>query len=544
MEHLNIFRNKGINVKSLIHDIIEFINKTKPEEEEILKEKGILITYKTKPELLKVDQKVLDLLESYDPETKEKMLELFKKPNIHGPCSFDTIYGKFEFRLDGGLTVSCIKKEPVIKIIEDLPISLKNKTKEEIELEIKEKVQKISEIYPSSTFKNKHMHKHPDEHYNNCILSFTNHEQSVYDFHSLRNLFNVTKDIVFQDKPFDNVINFFETEYIKDNENEQKLKLSFNQVYNILKEKKHNKLEPFYFNDSDYKVYYDENDSYKMIANKSCGSFYITIIDKKSEQIKIWEAANIYSEKYWDEIKKSKRETFFATDILEMLSNHYENESYPFEMLGKTYKKSEDFLIKNFDHDNFILYDSQFGFKKDKAYLINYLLSDINMAQKSLCKEYNVSIAEDRANNIDPDSPEYFIRKMLHSKNKNFKNRTEVLFYALWLNGQAHSWNNTGGLTHEDSLLKNYPKHINEDKKGDLSIVIGASKEYSNIFKVKDKSPEWNSVAIELMESIRNYIDKEDNKNDFAYDDVKKSYLQCQKYLGIKTKTTKKPKLK
>lgn len=388
------------------------------------------------------------------------------------------------------------------------------------------------------------MHKHPDEHFNNCILSFTNHEQNVYDFDSLKNLFNVTKNIVFKDESFNKVIDFFDNAYIKDNENEQKIKLSFNQAYDILKEKNHNKLEPFYFNDSDYKAYYDENDNYKMIANKSCGSFFITIIDKKSEQIKIWEAANIYSEKYWDDIKKSKSNTFFATDILEMISNHYENESYPFEMLGKSYKKSEDFLIKNFDYDSFILYDSNLGFKKEKVYLTNYLLSDIIFAQKSLCKQYDVSIAEDRAMNIDPDSPEYFIRKMLHSKSKNFKNRTEVLLYALWLNGQTHSWNKNGGLTHEDSLLKDYPKHINEDKKGDLSLVIGASKEYSNIFKIKDKSPEWNLVALELMESIKSYIDKEENKNNFAYADVKKSYLQCQKYLEIKTKANKKPKLK
>lgn len=533
MEYLNFFNNNNINIDKIIKNIINSINES---SDFFFKEENIEVILKQKKEKLKISDDILELIEKDCNEIKKELiLTALQKTFYKGPCIIDTIHGKYQFRLEEqGITISCIKKEKKQNFIEDFIITTNNKSKIEIESEVKTKVQLLTKIYPSEHFKNQLAFQNADEHYNNCIFQSTMSGKNIYNKKDLENLFTLFKNYAFNEISFDKTIELLKKDYLKDLDTEIKIKTSLNQLYDILKDNNHNKENIFYFNDYDYKVFYTENEKYKIIENKSSAVSYLTMIDKKTNHIKIWDYANTDIEKYWSFLQERKN-MILGTEILQAISNHYEHTTYPFEMLGNSYKKSENFLINNFEEKNFILYDSNLGFKNNELFNTNNMLSDIYSSQKSICDKYEIDITQIKALNIDVDTPEYFIRKMLHSKNKKFNNRTEVLFYALCINGNNHEWNKNGGLNHEDTLLKNYEVHPNEMKKEKLNLVIPISKN-SNFFKINDQRKEWKEVAFEVLEAIDIFLKNEENKNSVFYDDIKKSYSKCKKYLNNKNK--------
>lgn len=134
--------------------------------------------------------------------------------------------------------------------------------------------------------------------------------------------------------------------------------------FEMLQAKKHDVNNQFEFNDLDNYAYYHIDESYLAIIQKSQNTIFAYIYNKKEDQFKVWNCAEI-SRDYNYEMN------YFSTykDVMMSIGNPYAYYVFSTEMTGPTYPKSPEYYLKHFDDDSeFLVFDSTKGFRINSCY--------------------------------------------------------------------------------------------------------------------------------------------------------------------------------
>lgn len=140
---------------------------------------------------------------------------------------------------------------------------------------------------------------------------------------------------------------------------------------------------PYVFNDLDNNAYLDENNSYKMMVQKSQNTVYVYILEKSTNRIKVWNSCKVYPacEFDFDYYVNAKKSYFEAvSDIM----NPYSYDVYYANLDHlDSYIKTPSYYLNHFDIDFGLIYDTDRGYRINSAHAQN-LMSDFTLLNDSL----------------------------------------------------------------------------------------------------------------------------------------------------------------
>jgi hypothetical protein len=136
--------------------------------------------------------------------------------------------------------------------------------------------------------------------------------------------------------------------------------------------------KPFVFNDSDNYAYFEENDIYQLMVQKSQNTIYVYIREKSTKRIKVWNSCAVFPSSECD-LDSYSKEKYTYLDAVTNVMKPYSYDIYYANLDHlDSYLKTPSYYFNNFNIEFGIIYDTARGYKINSAHAQN-AMSDFTL---------------------------------------------------------------------------------------------------------------------------------------------------------------------